>query len=135
MERIETWAVARRWAWVPAAVLLLPLMVACAAPAATHLDCPLGVSLDGRAYMPWPEQGEIPIGRTVGTAMAPATVADQEADTCDRTAPLTALAVEGVDPSVAFFAPDSPAGLYVSEDIGDVSEMPPALQRLVKSPR
>lgn len=47
MERIETWAVARRWAWVPAAVLLLPLMVACAAPAVTHLDCPLGVSLDG----------------------------------------------------------------------------------------
>jgi hypothetical protein len=79
------------------------------------------------------ETRQISTGQVVVTAMAAATVAGPEADTCDRTAPLTAVAVGGVDPSVAFFVPDSPGGLYVSEDLGDVAEMPAALQRLVGS--
>ena len=122
----------RRCAWLLAAVLLSPLATACAE---THLDCDLEVSFDGRAYRPWAEKGEPPTRATVGTAMAPATLADPEADTCDLTTPFTALSVEGVDPAVAFFAPDSPGGLYVSAHIGDVTDMPPALRRLVRYPR
>ena len=135
MTRAGPPSAARHCAWVLAVVLLLPLATACAQ---THLDCDPAVSLDGRTYRPWAawaEKGEPPTGETVGTAMAPATFADPEADTCDLTAPFTALAVEGVDPAVAFFAPDSPGGLYVSAHVGDVSQMPPALRRLVRDPQ
>jgi hypothetical protein len=118
-----------RWAGILGAALLLPLTTGCAE---THLDCALGVSFQGGTYMPWQEKGEIPTGKRVGTAKAPATFADPQADTCDLTTPLTALAVKGVDPSIAFFAPDSPGGLYVSEEVDSVTEMPDALQRLVR---
>lgn len=122
----------RRCAWALAAALHLLLATACAD---THLDCDPEVSLDGRTYRPWSEKAEPATGAPVGTAMAPATFADPEADTCNLTAPFAALAVEGVDPAVAFFAPDSPGGLYVSTHVGDVSQMPPALRRLVRDPR
>lgn len=122
----------RRCAWLPAAVVLPLLVTACAE---THLDCDPDVSLDGRTYRPWAEKGEPPTGATVGTAMAPATLADPDADTCDLTTPYRALSVDGVDPAVAFFAPDSPGGLYVSTEVADVSQMPPALRRLVRDPQ
>lgn len=132
MMHIAMYAAAAPRAGVLAAAILLSITTACASRTDTHLDCPPGVSFQGRDYAPWPEKGDIDTGRTVGTAMAPATVADPEAKSCDRTTPLEALAIEGVSPAIAFVAPDGPGRLYVSEDVGSLAEMPPALQRLVE---